>query len=208
LSYSQPLPGKPSQSLNPGAHPTILQTPAVQLPDPFAGAQMAPQLPQLLGSVGKPVLSYSQPLPGKPSQSLKPGAQVPTAQVPPLQLPVACAGEHARPHPPQFAGSVLVFTSQPGWPSQSACPAVQVFITHALARQMSPPVQVMPQPLQLRESVGNQLSLYSQPSTARPLQLLKPVVQLAMLHVPAEHCAFAFWGAHNLRQPPQLATSV
>ena len=75
---------------------------------------MAPQLPQLLGSVDNPVLSYSQPLPGRPSQSLKPGAQVPIPQVPPLQLPEACAGAHESPHPPQFAGSVLVFTSQPG----------------------------------------------------------------------------------------------
>jgi hypothetical protein len=120
LSYSQPLAGKPSQSLNPGAHPTILQAPAVQRPDPCAGAQMAPQLPQLLGSVGNPVLSYSQPLPAKPSQSLKPAAHVPIPQVPPVQLPVACAGEHASPQLPQFDASVFVFTSQPGMPSQSA----------------------------------------------------------------------------------------
>jgi hypothetical protein len=83
-----------------------------------------------------------------------------------------------------------------------------VFVTHELARQMSPPVQAMPQPLQLCESVGNQLSLYSQPSAATPLQLLKPVVQLATPHVPAEHWPFACCGAHTLRHPPQLATSV
>jgi hypothetical protein len=83
-----------------------------------------------------------------------------------------------------------------------------VFVTHVLAWQTSPPVQVMPQPLQLCESVGNQASLYSQPSAVTPLQLLKPVVQLPIPHVPAAHCPFAFWGAHTLRQPPQLATSV
>lgn len=58
------------------------------------------------------VSAVSQPLPALPSQLPQFGLQVPSAQVPALQSPVALAGAHGMPQPPQLV-RVRVEVSQP-----------------------------------------------------------------------------------------------
>jgi hypothetical protein len=67
---SQPLAGLPSQSVKPTLQVASWHWPAVHTAVPLAKEQTVPQAPQWLGSL--PVL-VSQPLPGLPSQSVKPG---------------------------------------------------------------------------------------------------------------------------------------
>jgi hypothetical protein len=89
----------------------------------LAGLHETPQPPQLLK-----VFSWvSQPLVGLPSQSPYPALHEAIWQVPVEQVPVALAGLHETPQPPQL---LVVFSgvSHPlfGLPSQSPYPAAQV----------------------------------------------------------------------------------
>src|SRR5438552_2623358 len=81
-AYSQPSPASPSQSLNPGGTGHCPPAPA---PHTRAAPHLLAQLPQWLGSVAKPWLSYSQPSAASPSQLLKPAAHGPSTHAPPAQ---------------------------------------------------------------------------------------------------------------------------
>jgi hypothetical protein len=120
---SQPLAALPSQSPKPGAQ-AIPQLPAVHVGVPPAGEHFVPQALQLLTSVLRLI---SQPLPGRPSQSLKPALQAPITQAPFEHVPVALAKVHLLPQPLQLLASVFWLTSQPlvGEASQFPKPEVQ-----------------------------------------------------------------------------------
>lgn len=85
----------------------------------FAGAQTAPQLPQL--SVSR-FLFVSQPSVGSPLQSPRGATHVSILHTPPSHLAAAPANTQTLPQPLQFAASPRVSTSQPvsGRWSQSA----------------------------------------------------------------------------------------
>src|SRR5262249_40646756 len=101
LAYSQPSPGIPSQSLNPGAQLATWHVPIKQAPTPFMGWHLTLQPPQLLGSVVKPPFAYSQPSAGRPSQLLKPALHMAITHCPPTQLDEALARAHLMLQPPQ-----------------------------------------------------------------------------------------------------------
>lgn len=95
-----------------------------QLPDThaateLAGAQTAPQPPQL--AVLEKMFT-SQPFDVAASQLAYPTLHVEMPQVPALQIGVAFAGAQVFPQPPQCAVLLSVFTSQPfqASPSQFA----------------------------------------------------------------------------------------
>jgi hypothetical protein len=81
-----------------------------------------PQFERVLSGV-------SQPFMGLPSQLPKPALQLAIPQVPAVHVPVAFAGAHLMPQPPQFE-RVLSGVSQPfmGLPSQLPKPALQLAI--------------------------------------------------------------------------------
>src|SRR5262245_26943709 len=88
----------------------IVQFELTQSAVPLAAAQTVPQAPQLLIVL---VRLTSQPLPGAPSQSPRPGAQLEMPQVPFTQFGVPPTGEHTLPQVPQLLTSELDAISQP-----------------------------------------------------------------------------------------------
>jgi len=142
---SQPSAALPLQLPNPALH-VITQALATQVPvATLAPTQPMPQPPQLAASVAV----FTQALP----QLVVP---VGHAQLPPTQ---ARPDGHARPHMPQFAELVAMFTSQPfeALRSQSAVPLGQV-TPHAPPEHTAvpgvPAVQVVPHPPQFDVSVS------------------------------------------------------
>jgi hypothetical protein len=126
---SQPSATWWSQSAKPTEHAAIAQAEETQSVVPFGtGPHTTPHAPQLLSSDES--TAHWTPL-----QHVWPEGHVwlaphgPT-HTPPEQLSFE---PHATPQPPQFAGSVLVFTSQPSdtWWSQSAKPGVHPPSAHA-----------------------------------------------------------------------------
>lgn len=89
----------------------------------------APHPPQL--DVLVSVLD-SQPFASLPSQFAYPASQLARWQSPDVQIGVACANWHAKPHEPQLVGLVFVLVSHPFdvFPSQSPVPGAHVSVTH------------------------------------------------------------------------------
>jgi hypothetical protein len=134
MSVSQPLLARPSQSAKPAAHAVTTQAEALHAEVACARLQTLPQAPQLLVSF---VTLTSHPVDASRSQSAKPALQAATEQLDAAQVPVAWAGLHGRPHPPQLATSFVTLTSHPvdAFPSQSAKPTAQAATTQADAVQ-------------------------------------------------------------------------
>lgn len=154
---SQPLAALPSQLPKPALHVPIAQTPPLlQVAAALAKVQAALHAPQLESVL----ITRSQPLLGRPSQSSKPAVHAVMSQPLPVQVAIATLGsaEQLVLQSPQVAGA-LVFASQPlfGIPSQSRKPLWHV-------KEQSPAEQpalvVFGRPvqsaLQLPQLVGNE----------------------------------------------------
>jgi hypothetical protein len=118
---SQPSAGLPLQSAKPGLHAAMPQPPELHAPTAFAGLHARPQPPQFAADVDTLV---SQPSVALLLQSAKPALHA-MPQMPPLHAGEPPAELHTTPQPPQFAGSLNAFTSQPSAaaPLQSKWPA-------------------------------------------------------------------------------------
>ncbi len=108
----------------------------------FANEHTVGQAPQCAGSL---LRLTSHPFVVRPSQFAKPLLQLAMPHVLAAQLAVALGNEHTVPQPPQLAGSVSLFTSQPlpDMPSQSRVPAGQVVTTQLAIWQIAPPKQTV-----------------------------------------------------------------
>lgn len=163
---------------------------------PPALLHLVPQPPQFEMLVA--VLA-SQPLDAILSQSAKPGLQVASRQTPATQLDVAFEKSQMFPQLPQLFASEPISMQVP---PQGTRPAGQA---HALAWQVRPPVQALPQAPQF---VLLERKSSSQPFAALPSQSPKPVTH-EKPQVLAVHVAVAFDGvAQALLQVPQLLTLV
>jgi hypothetical protein len=150
-------------------------------------------------------VSVSQPLVALVSQSPKPALHAPRAQLPARHAAAALAKAHARPHDPQFAGSLVVAASQPlvALPSHSAKPATQV-TAHAPREHAGTPLGRGGQALSQRPQWATALRVsVSQPLVALPSQFEKFVAQVATAHAPAVHAAVALARLHPRPQAPQ-----
>jgi hypothetical protein len=147
----------------------MLHAPSEQLAVPFKLLQGAPQAPHALTLES---VFVSQPFVETPSQLPHPVLHVPRVHTPELQVSVAFARLHTRPHAPQFARLVLRFVSHPlaALPSQSPSPVLQTLMPHVPPTQFGvPPVDghTFPHDPQLERFV---CVLTSQPFEARPSQ--------------------------------------
>jgi hypothetical protein len=106
---SHPFAGLPSQSAQPALHEPILQVPPEQTGVAFGRLHAVVHEPQWSGSVPR---FTSHPSAALMLQSAYPGLQL-TLHAPATQVGVLLVVLQATPHPPQFATSVCVFTSQP-----------------------------------------------------------------------------------------------
>jgi hypothetical protein len=172
-------------------------------------AHARPHIPQCAALV---LVLVSQPLAALPSQLPKPRVQAPTPQVPAAQVGIATFVRlQTVPHPPQFAGSTWVLTSQPSpvLLLQLAKPALQV-IPHAPDAQVAAAfVRTGHTLLHAPQCAAVLVVLVSQPSAALLLQLPKPVLQVPTPQVPnAQVCVATLPRAHARPQAPQFATLV
>jgi hypothetical protein len=130
------------------------------------------QPPQLAGWV----MSVSQPLLARPSQSANPAAHADTMQPEALHADVACGRLHVAPQAPQLFGSLVVLTSHPvdASLSQSAKPALHEDTAQLDAAQIPfacAGLHGMPHPPQLAMSL---VVSTSHPVDAFPSQSEKP----------------------------------
>jgi hypothetical protein len=118
VAVSQPLAATPSQLPKPAAQ-VMLQTPAEQLGVPPVELQLFKHLPQFATLV---VMSASQPLLARPSQSCQFPVHPAMVQAPPPHAPTPLAGAHLAPQDLQLLLSLFRLTSQPSErsPLQSA----------------------------------------------------------------------------------------
>jgi hypothetical protein len=167
--------------------------------------------PQAPHAVGVVLRLLSQPLAGFMSQSAKPALHVPMPHVPIVHAAVPLAGaEHARPHIPQWASVVLVFTSQPlaGFMSQSAKPALHEPTAHDPIEHTAVPLATEHARPHAPQFPVLALRSVSQPSSALPLQSAKPGLQVNE-QVPVSHDTVALAReGHALPQRPQCMTLV
>ena len=127
---SQPLAATPSQFAKPAAHAPSTQLPAEHVAAALGKRHTTPQPPQFIVSAARTLTS--QPSPAVPLQSAKPALHPPMAQRPLTQaLTLALARAHTVPQPPQFRGSVAVFTQSP---EHAVAPAPQVVAQVPLAQ--------------------------------------------------------------------------
>jgi len=110
------------------------------------------------------------------------------------------------PQPPQFDGSVLVFTSQPlaGFLSQSAKPGLQVATVHKPLAQPAVPLAMEQTCPQLPQFFGSEATLISQPLLTSPSQFAKPGLHEAIVQVPLEQDPVALAGEHVTPHAPQF----
>jgi hypothetical protein len=203
---SQPFAAFPSQSAKPALHIPIVHVPAVHPGVAFGRLHTAPHAPQLFTLF---CVLISQPSAAFMLQFAKPMLQLATPHTPIAHEPVAFAGAHAIPQPPQCARALCVSTSQPfaALPSQFAKPMLQLAIPHEpIAHE---PVafagaHAIPQPPQCARAL---CVFVSQPLAALPSQLPKPALQLAIPHAPIAHEGVAFATVHALPHAPQLLVS-
>jgi hypothetical protein len=202
------------QSAHPAAH-VYWHAPSAQLVATMcAGAvaaqsNAAPHPPQLLRSVfvfvSHPAAAVQSPYPDRHAYW-----QLELTQPVTLMFGGSVAAQLVL-HPPQFAGSLVVFTSQPvvSFTSQSAYPAVHVPMSHAPDAH-SPAafayrvVQSFPQLPQFVAVV----MLVSQPFTA--VQSAQPLVHDPSVHTPTLQYAVAFAKSpvQSFPQLPQFTVSV
>jgi hypothetical protein len=119
--------------VSPGAVIVGTHAPLTQLCPEGQALLHAPQCAAVL------VVLVSQPLDALLSQLPRPTLQAPTPHAPPAQVCIATFERlQTAPHPPQFAGSTWVLTSQPftALLSQFAKPALHE-IPHALDAQVA-----------------------------------------------------------------------
>lgn len=115
-------------------------------------------------------------------QFAKPAWQEAIAHCPPVQVPVPfCTAGQEAPQAPQCSVDVLVELSQPSayWLLQSPKPALHVAIAHCPFAQLLVPFGTGAQALPHAPQWSVVRRSASQPSEARPLQLLKPVLHAA-----------------------------
>jgi hypothetical protein len=204
---SQPSIGLPLQSAYPGLQLPMVQTPALQLETALGREQVALHAPQLCALA---LRLTSQPFEATPSQSPNPVLHEAMVQAPAAQAAVAFGSAQALAHPPQFAGSVDVLTSQPldGTTSQSAHPVVQEATTQIPeehADEAFGSVHTLPQVPQFVLLV---CTLTSQPSVATLLQFANPASQLATEHTPTTHDSVALGRLQTVPHAPQFDGSV
>jgi hypothetical protein len=171
----------------------VVHTPLEHTVPPGHTLPHDPQLPPLARTL------TSQPFAGLPSQSAKPGLQVPIAHVPAAQLALAFGNEHVMPHPPQsFTSLPRVAVSQPsaGLPLQSPQPLAHAPTTHAPAEHaFTVTCGSAHAPAQLPQWLTSVCSF-----TQLPEQLVSPAPHV-VVHVPLEHTVPP---GHTLPHEPQL----
>jgi hypothetical protein len=168
-SASQPLAARLSQSRKPPLHARVHCASAHAAVWFIAGMHASPQRPQLVADDRR---SVSQPLAALLSQLARPSSHAVVLHTPATQG--RPAGQ-ARPHIPQCAALVVVFTSQPfaGIWSQSAKPGWQG-TSQTPATHATPGGQRTPHPPQLAGSVAG---VTSQPFSTRSSQSRVPCTQ-------------------------------
>jgi len=124
VSTSHPSSGDSLQLAYDGAHDATAQRPSSQTGVACAGAHTRPHAPQL--EIDR-LVSTSQPLSSRPSQSAEPASQRPMRHTPAEHCAVAWSRSHTLPQAPQLDGLLAVSTSHPlaVSPSQSAKPGLQ-----------------------------------------------------------------------------------
>jgi hypothetical protein len=162
--------------------------------------QAIPQPPQCVLLVATVV---SQPFIALPSQLPKPMLHDAIAHEPVAHVAVALLRAQAAPHAPQFV-SVLVGASQPfiAFASQlpkpmlhdctAHVPVLHVGVAFGVAHATRHPPQF-----------ATVFSRTSQPFASLMSQSPKPMLQVAIEHIAAEHAPLAFAGAHALLHIPQ-----
>src|SRR5579871_4828940 len=110
MLISHPSPICLLQSAKPITQPVTTQPPFMQATTAFCAAHDLPHIPQFLMSDDR---FASHPSFGIMLQSMKPGLQFAMAQLEFMQVHTALPPEHALPHMPQFARSVVVSEQTP-----------------------------------------------------------------------------------------------
>jgi hypothetical protein len=146
-------------------------------------SQTLPQLPQFFSSI---LVFVQLPRPA----STSPHIPNPPGQ-PHIEFMQISPAPHVFPHPPQFAGLLVMFVQTGGMPHKV------VFIGHVQtpALHTVPPVQAIPHPPQLFESVFV--------STQAPVQFVVPAGH-AVVHIIEQTCI----EVHIVPHPPQFCGSV
>ena len=181
--------------------------PAVQAAVPLAAEQTLPQAPQF--AVSDPICT-SQPLAALPSQSAQPARQPAIAQVPVAQVPMALAGLHFAPQPPQL---VLVFVgvSQPvaGVPEQLTKPILHIG-TQTPAVQAVEVAFTMEHALPQAPQLAASLPVFTSHPSLRMLRLqsAKPLAQAPVQEPLVQATAGTLLAEHAEPQKPQLEGSV
>jgi hypothetical protein len=203
VSTSQPLAGLMSQSAKPAAQAVTAHAPAAHDAVALGSAHARPQAPQWVVAV---VTSVSQPLAAAPSQSPKPAAQRPTVHSPAAHpLVAALASAQARPHAPQWAGSIAVLAQNALAPAPQVASGAAHTAPHTPSAQSCPAGQALPQPPQLRRSVRVSAQYADAPAPAsRSPQVARPAPHETSQR-PMEHTRPP---GHTLPHAPQLALSV
>ena len=182
--------------------PTV-HTPLEHVPFAFGGAQDRPHAPQF---VVLEATSLSQPLLGSPSQSANPARHDATAHPPDRHAPMAFAGAHTLPQPPQLARLEPRLTSQPfaELPSQSAKPLAHTK-EHADDAQVAEAfVRDGHGAPQRPQFVMDAVRSVSQPLASLPSQFPEPALHAASTHAPATHDGDAWAKPHARPHEPQL----
>ena len=198
IDVSQPVASLPSQSENPLRHEPMRHIPVEQSATAPERVHVAPHAPQSV-SVW---VDVSQPSAVRPLQSAKPAAHAVIVHVPLAQLPVACAGTHATPQPPQLM-SVFVIVSQPSavMPLQLPKPGRQPVSEHAPAAHDAVPLANeqgtphAPQFVSVRVEVVQPVS---------PGHIARPALHVVTRQVPVLQSPVPPAGAQMLLHVPQL----
>ena len=202
---SQPLPGSPSQSPKPAAHPRM-HVPPVHVAVAFEpAAHDVPQVPQFVLDAA---VLVSQPLLRLPSQSANPGLHVWNMHVEIAQRVVAFGRAHVTPQAPQFVKLFSVSVSQSGVLSQFARPLVQVDSAQTPAVQtFVPPASVhgIAHAPQCRIEL---LVFVSQPVATIESQSANGGAHDAIEHTPARQTPTPLPTAQIRPHAPQFARSV
>ena len=198
---SQPSAYRLLQLAKPSLQPTMVHAELTHSALPLAAAQTVPQAPQLLAVF---VRFTSQPLPGAPSQSPRPGAQLEMPQLPFTQFGVPPTAEHTLLQVPQLFTSELLAISQPllSWASQLRKPALQL-IPHIPLVQVAVPFWSLQTVPQAPQCSVEEFRFVSQPFEAMPSQSANGALHEAMAQDPPEQTAVAFGRLQAEPQAPQ-----
>ena len=206
MFVSQPSPGLALQSALPAGQIDSPQRLPKQYGVPPPCATHA--FPQLWQCSTVFVRFVSQPFASSLSQSPKPERQA-KVQSPFVHVPAPFADAQRWPQPPQLAGSVATFFSQPSSvrPLQSAQPASQAPMPHAPPLHIDAACAKSHALSHVPQCRASEPSCASQPSAGSPLQSAKPPSQPATPHLLASHFCEAWSSAQTLAQLPQCCGS-